>query len=77
MALWNAPMRVPDHESQSVRAAIDMLNVLKQLNTQWKEQNLPALEIRIGINTANCLVGNLGCQYRVNYSVIGDGVNIA
>jgi adenylate cyclase len=77
MALFNAPLQTPDHEYNAVSAALAMQQQLRVMHLFWKQSGLPELQIRIGINTAVCLVGNLGCEFRVNYSAIGDGVNTA
>jgi adenylate cyclase len=54
-----------------------MLEELKALQTRWASQGLPFLDIGIGINTANMVVGNMGSELRFDYTVMGDGVNLA
>ena len=54
-----------------------MLKALSHLQKLWKAKNLPVLEIGIGINTAPVFVGNFGSKRQFNYTVIGDGVNLA
>ena len=75
MAFWNAPIDCPDHKNMAVKSAIEMRSKLKQMNRN-KEFN-PPLNIGIGINTGDCLVGNMGSEQRFDYSVIGDAVNLA
>ena len=75
MAFWNAPLDCPDHKNMAVKSAIEMRSKLKQMNRN-KEFN-PPLNIGIGINTGDCLVGNMGSEQRFDYSVIGDAVNLA
>jgi len=75
MAFWNAPIDCPDHKNMAVKSAIEMRNKLKEMNRN-KEFN-PPLNIGIGINTGDCLVGNMGSEQRFDYSVIGDAVNLA
>ena len=77
MSLFNAPTSVPDHEYQAVCAAMKMHESIQMLNLQWRDRNFPTIGIRVGINTANCLIGNVGSEQRVNYTALGDGVNIA
>ena len=73
MAFWNAPLSVPDHRQEAVKAALAMMRRLQALNRE------KGIEIRIGIglNTGPCCVGNLGSSQRFNYSAIGDAVNVA
>lgn len=77
MALWGAPL---DQDNQAVlacRAALRQVAALKDLNRLFAEQNLPLLNLRIGLNTGEAIVGNLGSQKRFDYTVIGDTVNLA
>jgi adenylate cyclase len=83
MAFWNAPLDDPEHERNAALAALAMLADLDVLNREWElearargEEHIP-VRIGIGLNTAVCCVGNLGSQDRFDYSVIGDGVNLA
>jgi adenylate cyclase len=77
MAFWNAPLDVPDHAEQAVKTALEMQAELKLLNEELKKENLPEINIGIGINTGEALVGNMGSEQRFDYSVIGDDVNLA
>jgi adenylate cyclase len=83
MAFWNAPLDDPDHARNACRAALAMLKDVERLNQEWKAEadaaGKPYTPVRIGIglNTAECCVGNFGSEQRLSYSVIGDGVNIA
>ena len=77
MAFWNAPIDDPEHEENAVQAAIEMQKELKLLNTELAKENLPTINIGIGINTGEALVGNMGSNQRFDYSVIGDAVNLA
>jgi adenylate cyclase len=61
----------------AVLTAAQMQSELAMLNTQLKEENLPNINIGIGINTGEALVGNMGSDQRFDYSVIGDPVNLA
>lgn len=75
MAFWGAPLDDPEHSKNAVRTALHMVHELELLNSQWKSQNLPALNIGIGILTGNVIVGNIGGAKRIDYTVIGDNVN--
>ena len=77
MAFWNAPIEDVLHEEHAVQAALDMQEELKLLNTELTAEGLPNINIGIGINTGEALVGNMGSDQRFDYSVIGDAVNLA
>jgi adenylate cyclase len=83
MAFWNAPLNVPNHEVNACAAALAMTDRLELLNRERQEEakstGRPFLPFRIGIgiNTGQCVVGNLGSDLRFNYSVLGDPVNVA
>ena len=77
MAFWNAPLETPRHETLAVKTAIQMQKELKKLNRELKKEKLPQINIGIGINTGQALVGNMGSDQRFDYSVIGDDVNRA
>ena len=75
MAFWNAPIDTPDHKYLAVKSAYQMRRKLKEMNKNNEFE--PPLNIGIGINTGECLVGNMGSEQRFDYSVIGDAVNLA
>ena len=77
MAFWNAPLDIKDHANRAVKSAVEMQKELKQLNKDLKKEKLPEINIGIGINTGEALVGNMGSEQRFDYSVIGDDVNLA
>ena len=77
MAFWNAPIDDEQHEEHAIDAAIEMQEELNKLNTQLTAEGLPQINIGIGINTGDALVGNMGSDQRFDYSVIGDAVNLA
>ena len=61
----------------AIKSAIEMQVALKELNTKLVAEGLPEINIGIGINTGEALVGNMGSEQRFDYSVIGDAVNLA
>lgn len=75
MAFWGAPVSQADHARRACWAALDNRSRLKELNKSWKERGLPNFDIRIGINTGNMVVGNVGSAARMEYTVLGDAVN--
>ncbi|WEX90282.1 CHASE2 domain-containing protein [Sinorhizobium garamanticum] len=83
MAFWNAPLDDPDHAVHAVQAARDMLIALASLNAELEAEARAAgrppktLRIGIGINTGECIVGNMGSARRFDYSALGDAVNLA
>lgn len=78
MAFWNAPMAAPDHADRALRCAIMMQRRLTELNARWRAADPEAkqLAVRIGINTGEVVVGNVGGKDRFDYSAIGDSVNL-
>ena len=75
MAFWNAPLDCIGHRRLAIKSAIQMERKLKIMNQN--KEFVPPINIGIGINTGECLVGNMGSKQRFDYSVIGDAVNIA
>ena len=76
MGLFNAPVRDPDHADHAVRMAQAMLAELKVLNARWKQEGRPEFDIGIGINSGEMIVGNVGSERTLSYTVIGDNVNL-
>ena len=76
MSFWNAPMDCPDHAEMAVKSAEEILIATKVLNEELKPLGLPPINVGIGINTGECIVGNMGSELRFDYSVIGDAVNL-
>jgi adenylate cyclase len=77
MAFWGAPIKTTDHPLQSVRCAIDMTSRLTNVNNILVEKGYPAIKIGVGIHTGSVVLGNIGSDKKLDYTVIGDGVNLA
>lgn len=77
MAFWNAPLDDGIHARNACLAALDMRERLVELNEIWAESDLPPVNIGIGLNTGQAVVGNFGSEARFDYSVLGDSVNLA
>lgn len=76
MAFWGAPLKDPHHGRNAMNAGLDMLKAIKKLNTQFKSKGQPEIKIGIGVNTGEMNVGNKGSEFRVDYTVLGDAVNL-
>jgi len=77
MALWGAPIAHADDTDRAMLAAIGMQRALKELNAKWKTEGRPEISIGIGINFGEVFAGNIGSHKRLEYTVIGDSVNVA
>jgi adenylate cyclase len=77
MALFGAPLANPDDADRAMETALEMCEALDELNAQQQVRGYPAIKLGIGINTDIVIAGNMGSQTRLNYTVIGDGVNLA
>jgi adenylate cyclase len=77
MALFGAPLLHEDHAARAVRGAQGILEAVAVLNTELASEGQSPLSVGVGINTALVVAGNMGSASRMNYTVIGDGVNIA
>ncbi len=76
MAFWGAPVEQEDHALNACKAALDNVKRLKALWVQWEKRGLSRLDMRIGINTGPMVVGNAGSPQLMNYTVMGDSVNL-
>ena len=77
MAVWGAPQHSQTHAFDALHAAMDIENEIEQLNTRYRSAGLPEVAVGIGISTGPAMVGPLGSEHRVDYTVIGDTVNVA
>jgi len=77
MALFGAPLELPDHARLACRTALDMVSTLKGLSQQWAAQGRPQIRVGIGINSGVAAVGNMGSDRLFDYTAIGDNVNLA
>tara|TARA_B100000073_G_scaffold169564_1_gene140258 strand:+ start:1866 stop:3710 length:1845 start_codon:yes stop_codon:yes gene_type:complete len=77
MAFWNAPLRCEDHAARAIDTAQEILEAADEFIIELESKGLPRIDIGIGINTGECIVGNMGSEARFDYSVIGDAVNLA
>ena len=77
MAFWNAPLDCANHAEMAVKTAIECAEETDKIKAEFKERGLPDINIGSGVNTGTCIVGNMGSEMRLDYSVIGDAVNLA
>ncbi|MBI5892051.1 MAG: adenylate/guanylate cyclase domain-containing protein, partial [Deltaproteobacteria bacterium] len=77
MVVFNAPLDIPDHALRVCRMSLKMMEKLEELNINWVEKGYAKLDIGIGINTGDAVVGNMGAELRFDYTAIGDNVNLA
>ncbi len=76
MAFWGAPLTDEHHAYHALQAALEMISELPNLQKRLKKQNWPQIGIGIGVNTGTMSVGNMGSEYRMAYTVLGDAVNL-
>ena len=74
MALYNTPLEQKDHTLNAIKSALKMQDTIKKLNTN---SDIPSLQFGIGINTGQATIGSMGSKERVDYTAIGDSVNLA
>ena len=77
MAFWNALLDCPNHAEMAVKTSIECAEETDRIKKEFKEKGLPDINIGSGVNTGTCIVGNMGSEMRLDYSVIGDAVNLA
>ena len=77
LAIFGEPIQDKDHARNGVKCANEMLQTVEKLRAKWLKEGKPKIEIGIGINTGEAFVGNIGSEARLEYTVIGDTVNLA
>lgn len=76
MAFWGAPLQDTEHARHALYAAFGMIQELNNMQQEFREKGWPAIKIGIGLNTGVMNVGNMGSEFRVAYTVLGDTVNL-
>ena len=77
MAIYGAPLELKDNAYKCVKTAVEMRLRLDKLNDKWKSEKKPQIQVGYGINTGEAIVGNIGSERRMEYTAIGDMVNVA
>lgn len=76
MAFWGAPLRDPDHATSAVTAALGMVEAIEHVNRDFQERGWPEIRAGAGINTGWMNVGDMGSEFRMAYTAMGDAVNL-
>ena len=76
MAIYGAPLDLPDHPIKACQSALEMMKELKILNQKWIGEGKQPINIGIGVNTGPMMVGNMGSDQRFDFTVMGDSVNL-
>jgi adenylate cyclase len=76
LIIFGAPQEMPDRAQRAIACAIDMQNAMARVNEENRSQALPELEMGIGLNETEVIVGNIGSSQRSKYAVVGSGVNM-
>jgi adenylate cyclase len=76
MAFWGAPLNDPYHQKNALLASIEMIQVLGQQQELFRSRGWPEIKVGIGLNSGTMNVGNMGSEFRMAYTVLGDAVNL-
>lgn len=76
VAFWGAPLDLEDHENKALEAAVRMLEVLPNINRDFKKEGFPEFKIGLGLNSGECNVGNMGSDTIFAYTALGDNMNL-
>ena len=76
MAFWGAPLADSEHPRHALYAAMEMIEELKIMQEEFRQRGWPEVNIGIGVNTGDMNVGNMGSEFRMAYTVLGDAVNL-
>jgi adenylate cyclase len=76
MAFWGAPLEDDQHALHALNAAIGIVERMKSLRQEFSEKHWPEIYVGVGVNTGHMNVGNKGSEFRVDYTILGDAVNL-
>lgn len=77
MAFWGPPNAADDHATRALEAAEEIIGWLDVGNANWREKYGIEIQLAVGINTGDAIVGNIGSETRMEYTAIGDAINVA
>lgn len=76
VAFWGAPLDLENHETHAVSAAVEMIEILPEVNKEFQSEGFPEFKIGIGLNSGECNVGNMGSDSIFAYTALGDNMNL-
>ena len=76
MAFWGAPLHDPEHARHALQAAMEIVDGLTEINEKFRARRWPEINVGVGLNTGQMSVGNMGSEFRMAYTVLGDAVNL-
>ena len=76
MAFWGAPIEIENHALSACQSALEQMHCLNEMNAKWLAEDKPTLDIGIGLNSGDMVVGNMGSSSRMDYTLMGDNVNL-
>jgi adenylate cyclase len=76
MAFWGAPLKDEHHARHALEAGLEMVKVLPEINQHFRDKGWPEINIGVGLNSGVMSVGNMGSEFRMAYTVMGDAVNL-
>ena len=76
MAFWGAPIELEDHALKACKSALEQIRCMDEMNAKWVAEGKPTLDIGIGLNSGDMVVGNMGSSSRMDYTLMGDNVNL-
>ena len=76
MAFWGAPLKDAEHARHALQSAFDMIATVKTLDAPFRDKGWPAIRVGVGIASGDMNVGNMGSEFRIAYTVMGDTVNL-
>ena len=76
MAFWGAPLDDQQHATHALQAALEMTRAITDINKRFRKKGWPEIDMGVGLNSGTMNVGNMGSEYRVAYTVLGDAVNL-
>jgi len=77
MAVYNAPLDVEDYACKAVQTGLDIVTAVERINIELKKEFGIEIACGVGVHSGRAVVGNIGCSYRMDYTAIGDTVNVA
>jgi class 3 adenylate cyclase len=77
LAIWGAPVAMPDHADRALRAALEMQLAVREMNARWTAEGRPPIDVHIGLNSGRVAAGHIGTERYLQYACIGDTTNVS